>query len=173
MVGRLAVDLFDLAGLREGDEVAIFTCNRLTKIFEENTNGFIEENQNSKFNLIGIIENYENPDIASRNTELLIKKYHNVKGIYVNSINSVAVCEKLVEMGYQKKIKLITVDLLSDIAENIRSKVINATIFQDPVKLSEIAIRTMYEYIAEQKEVASNIFVSPKIVVSSNISDYM
>jgi len=173
MVGRIAADLFNLVGLKSGDEIAIFTCNRLTKIFDENINGFIERNKTRKLNLVGIIENCENPDLAYRNTELLIKKYPNIKGIYVNSINSVAVCKKLVDMGYQEKIKLITVDLLSEIAEYIRTGVISATIFQDPVGLGEKAVHAMYGYIAEQKEVASNIFVSPKIIVSSNITDYL
>ena len=84
---------------------------------------------------------------------------------------SSSVCEYIEKCG-KTDITIITTDLLTDTPKLLKSKVANATIFQNPYKQGKNVSRYLYNYIVNGNDSGVHL-ISPQILLSSNIDSYV
>jgi LacI family transcriptional regulator len=152
--------------------IAIFSGNSAVEIHKENLLG-IEAMQNRfPLDILKVYENQDDAMIAYYATENLLREFPNVAGIYINSFNSITVCQKVIEAGLAGKIKIVTTDVSPEILDLIDKGVISATIFQNPYKQGKMAFRKLCDYITKSREGYGDILITPQIVMNSNKEHY-
>ena len=169
--GKIACDLLWL--LVQDKPVAIFTGFKDRGVYKENIEGFMLQQKRHPLNLVAIYENQDDPDIAYQATTKLIEDYPDISGIYISTGNSISVCKRIEELGLEGNIKIVASDVFPEIKELMKKEIINATIFQDPFNLGQLAFKYLYEHIAEGKDFESNILLKPQIVLSSNLETFV
>ena len=91
-------------------------------------------------------------------------------GIYSATANTASICDAVIEKKCNAKI--VGTDLYEKTANYIKSGVMQCTIYQDLEKQGRKAMRIIYEYLAEHKEVDKIVRVTPQLVISSNLDSY-
>ena len=120
--------------------------------------------------IVGVYETLDNYDIMNEILARVDSEYEQIRGIYCTNANSVAACEYV---GRKKAdIKIVGTDINRLSAEYIKNGIMDCAIFQDIESQAVTSVKTMYEYIAENKIPDENILISPQIVISSNIDGY-
>jgi len=165
--GKIAAEVLGM--LVPGSPVAIFTGYRDRGIHKENVDGFMEQITKTSLQVVAVYENHDDPDIAYHATSRLLREYPDIKGIYIGTSNSMAVCRKITEEGYAGKIKIIASDVFPEISEQIRKGAVNATIFQEPFNIGRLSFKYLYEYLAEGRILDGEILLNPQIVLDSNL----
>ena len=148
--------------------VAIFTGYKDYGVHKENIEGFMEQIKQTPLNLVAVYENHDDPTIAYHATDKLLKEYPDIKGLYIGTANSVTVCQKIIEAGYDKKIKIVASDIFPELIEYLKEEVINATLFQEPFNIGRLAFKYLYEHLAEGRKLEEEIFLNPQVVLRSN-----
>ncbi len=170
LAGRMAAEiLYWLAPTRN---VAVFTGQRDILDHANSIGGFLRECAYRNMNVVGVCENYDDPNFAAYNTERMLKSHTEIDGIYINTANSVPVCKKLVEMGLAGKIRIVASDVFPELVQMMRDDVVQATIFQDPFRQGNQATKLLYSFIAEGKALKSEILINPRIVLQSNFAEF-
>jgi LacI family transcriptional regulator len=171
MGGRIAAQL--LSWIVKTREVSIFTGNGQVQIHRETTQGFTEEAGKQDLEVVAIYENQDDENIAYYATEKLLADFPDIGGIYVNSANSLAVCRKIIEKGYEKKVAIVTSDIFPELSEYIKRGIVSATIFQDPFRQGRLAFKKLYEYISGDRERQEDVIIPPQILIESNMEAYL
>ena len=153
--------------------VAIFTGQKDANDHENSISGFQEECICRGMNIVSICENYDDPDFAAYKTEHLFKAHPEINGIYINTANSIAVCQKLQEMDLAHSVRIVASDIFPELVNMMHDGIIQATIFQDPFRQGLQAIKSLYRCIAEGETAPSDILIRPQIVLQSNLSDFL
>lgn len=167
MAGRMAAEL--LYRLCGSGSVAAFTGRPDSLGHRESIRGFCDECEKRGLSVAAVYENHDDAEFAAYNTERLFREHPEVRGLYVNSANSVSVCKKLEELGLQGKVQLVTSDVFEELREFMRRDVIQATIFQDPYQQGYLAVQQMYRCLAEGEPSPDVIYIRPTVVLQSNI----
>lgn len=172
IAGKMAAELlFWLVGK---EPVAIVTGFRDSTVHKETIIGFRSFSEKNSMNLVGIYEHRDDPELAYYLASRMMKERPDIKGIYFGSANSLTFCNRLNELGFEKKIKIISSDLLPGIVENIKSGVFNATIFQNPYNQGGLLIKKIYQMIAENSSIDKDVYyLNPQLVMSSNLEEYI
>ena len=168
--GRIAADLFAMSGLRQGDQVAIFTGFGAMSHQRLTWQGFQEMNERYGFS-VRAFEHSNNEKIAWYVTEQLLAEQPNVKGIYCTTAVITPVCDRLIEAG-RGDVAVIGTELLTGIVPYIENGSMRATIFQSPYKIGFLGIRTLYECITGKPPANRFIRINPQIVIRGNVAWY-
>lgn len=167
MAGRMAAELlYRFCGC---GPVAAFTGRPDSLGHRESIRGFCDECEKRGLSVAAVYENHDDPEFAAYNTERLFREHPEVRGLYVNSANSVSVCKKLEELGLQGKVRLVTSDVFEELREFMRRDVVQATIFQEPYQQGYMAVQQMYRCLAEGEPSPDVIYIRPTVVLQSNI----
>jgi len=167
LAGRMAAEL--LFRFCQPGPVAAFTGRPDSLGHRDSIRGFCNECESRGLQVAAVYENHDDPEFAAYNTERLFREHPDVKGLYVNSANSVSVCKKLVELGLQGTVKLVTSDVFDELREFMRRDVVQATIFQDPYQQGYMAVQQMYRCLAEGEPSPDVIHIRPTVVLQSNM----
>jgi LacI family transcriptional regulator len=170
VAGRMAAELLDWSVSNR--KICHFLGGREAQMLNTLNNAFVEEAEKRGLSIIARYYDDDSVNAVCRNVETMLKDHPDVGGIYVSSAISYAVCNCLVKMNYDRKIRLITSDLLQDIRTHIRNNVVQATIFQDPYKQGRDGFSNLYRMIAEGLKLDNQILVTPLILTKSNIDLY-
>lgn len=171
IAGKMAAQL--LYWLVGNEPVAIVTGNRDLVVHKETINGFKQYAQEKGMSVAGIYEHRDDKQIAYHLASKMLQERPDIKGIYFGSANSVSFCEKLIELGYGKKICIVASDTLPMILDFLKQGIINATIFQNPFLQGKTLIKNIYEIITENDESKKGIhYLDPEVVLASNIEIY-
>ena len=71
-------------------------------------------------------------------------------GLYVNTVNCLPVCRALGAHGLAGKVKLITTDLFAEMAPYFHKGIITASIYQQPHRQGQMAVRLMTDYLTNK-----------------------
>lgn len=91
----------------------------------------------------------------------------NSNGAYISCANCLPVCEYLVESG--RHICLIASDIFDEMRQYIANGVIDASIYQNPFSQGYEAVKNLYYYLAEKREVPEQLLAHPQIILKSNM----
>src|ERR1700677_3395825 len=119
--------------------------------------------------IASVIEGHEDEDESFQKTFDLLGRVPTLAGIYVNTVNCLPVCRALGARGLAGKTKLITTDLFAEMAPYFQKGTITASIYQQPHRQGQMAVRLMADNLTSKVPFPATIHLSPGVVMSSNL----
>ncbi len=84
-------------------------------------------------------------------------------------MNCLPVCRALAERGLAGKVKLIATDLFAEMSPHLQKGTITASIYQQPHRQGQIAIRLMADHLTNKTAFPPKVHLSPGVIMSSNL----
>jgi len=119
--------------------------------------------------ILRVIEGHENEEESFQKTFELLRKTPGIAGIYVNTVNCLPVCRALGARGLAGKVKLIATDLFAEMSPYLEKGTITASIYQQPHRQGQLAVRLMADHLTNKVKLPSRIYLSPGVVMASNL----
>jgi LacI family transcriptional regulator len=119
--------------------------------------------------IASVIEGHEDEDESFQKTFDLLGRVPTLAGLYVNTVNCLPVCRALGARGLAGKTKLITTDLFAEMAPYFEKGTITASIYQQPHRQGQMAVRLMADNLTSKVAFPATIHLSPGVVMSSNL----
>jgi LacI family transcriptional regulator len=119
--------------------------------------------------IVGILEGHEDEDESFQKTFDLLGRVPGLAGIYVNTVNCLPVCRALGARQMAGKVRLITTDLFAEMAPYFQKGTISASIYQQPYRQGQIAVRIMADHLTSRTSLPPTFHLSPGVVMSSNL----
>jgi LacI family transcriptional regulator len=167
--GKMAAEMLHYMTCDDAD-VIIFVGNKDNSEHKSKIQGFVDGAKDYNLNLVGVYETNDDEVVASQLLKKIISECDILHGIYSATSNSISLCKMIEECGYNTKI--ISTDINESIAAYIKKGIIQSSIFQDLEKHGRTVVRAVYEYLTEHKIPEKNIYITPQIVIKSNIDTY-
>jgi LacI family transcriptional regulator len=170
-----------LNGLIAGELMARFTNPRsqtaiVTGMLETNDHREKAEGFAASFRkycrggtVVDTIEGHEDQDESYRKTRKLLKRYPELAGIYINTVNCLPVCRALADDQRAGRVHVIATDLFKEMAPLFRAGTIDASMHQRPYRQGQLAVRTLAEHLLHDAEVPATHFLNPGIALRSNL----
>ena len=119
--------------------------------------------------IAAVIEGHEDEDESFQKTFDMLRRISGLAGIYVNTVNCMPVCRALGARNLSGKVKLITTDLFIEMAPYFKKGTIAASIYQQPHRQGQIAVRVMADKLVSKVDFPPAVRLSPAVVMSSNL----
>jgi LacI family transcriptional regulator len=119
--------------------------------------------------LVGVLEGHEDEDESFQKTLELLDRVPTLAGLYVNTVNCLPVCRALEARRLARKVRLITTDLFAEMAPHFQRGTISASIYQQPYRQGQIAVRLMADHLMSKASFPPTVHLSPGVVMSSNL----
>jgi LacI family transcriptional regulator len=119
--------------------------------------------------IVSIVEGHEEEDESFQKTFKLLGHVPTLAGLYVNTVNCLPVCRALGARGLAGKVRLVTTDLFPEMAPYFQKGTISASIYQQPYRQGQIAVRVMADHLMSKASFPPTVHLSPGIVMSSNL----
>jgi LacI family transcriptional regulator len=155
-----------------GSQVAVVAGMLNTEDHRKKTDGFSEAfpQHCAGGKIFTVIEGHEDEDESFQKTFELLSRAPNLAGLYVNTVNCLPVCRALGAHGLAGKVKLITTDLFAEMAPYFHKGIITASIYQQPHRQGQMAVRLMADYLTNKAPFPPTVHLSPGVVMSSNLN---
>ncbi len=168
--GSLAAEM--LCMLAPGKKTAIVTASKEKTVHKDTITGFYRFADAHGMDVAGIYEHNDSPEAAYQLVDRILRENPDIGGVYLGSANSSTFCKRVVELGCERRLKIVASDVFDELTAFLKEDVIQATIFQNPYNQGRLAVRYLYEYIVEGRKLDDTVFLLPQLVVKSNI-DYI
>jgi LacI family transcriptional regulator, galactose operon repressor len=154
-----------------GSKVAVVAGMLSTEDHRKKTDGFSESfpRHCAGGTIASVIEGHEDEDESFQKTYDLLRQVPNLAGLYVNTVNCLPVCRALGARSLAGKVKLITTDLFSEMSPYFAKGTITASIYQQPHRQGQLAVRLMADYLVSKSPFSPTVHLSPGVVMSSNL----
>jgi LacI family transcriptional regulator len=154
-----------------GSRVAVVAGMLTAEDHRKKTDGFSEAFPKNcpGGKIAAVIEGHEDEDESFQKTFDLLRRVPSLAGLYVNTVNCLPVCHALGARGLAGKVKLITTDLFAEMAAYFQKGTIAASIYQQPHRQGQIAVRLLADKITSQVSFPPAVHLSPGVVMSSNL----
>lgn len=154
-----------------GSKVAVVAGMLRTEDHRKKTDGFSEAfpRHCPGGKIVGVVEGHEDEDESFQKTFDLLRRFPALAGIYVNTVNCLPVCRALGARGLAGKVKLITTDLFAEMAPYFQKGTITASIYQQPFRQGQLAVRLIADYLTHKTELPPSVHLTPGVVMSSNL----
>jgi LacI family transcriptional regulator len=155
-----------------GSKVAIVAGMLSAEDHRKKTDGFSEAfpHHCPGGKVISVIEGHEDEDESFQKTFELLRRVPSIAGLYVNTVNCLPVCRALGACRLAGRIKLITTDLFLEMAAYFEKGTITASIYQQPHRQGQIAVRLMTDHLTSKAPFPPALHLTPGVVMSSNLS---
>ena len=173
--GGMAADYANLLCPKDAS-AAVFIGNKDTEDHRIKAENFQRVADRKGFSVSGVYETQDDVDIAYMLTKKLLAEQPELKVIYVATSNSVAVCRCILDMGEGDRVKVIATDIFPDMIPFIESELISATLYQNPIRMGRMAVKTIYNAFSTGERPDADILVYPQLVLKSNygiFADYL
>lgn len=171
VAGRMAAQLINMS-VDKAKPCVILSCSKEILSQKNCIDGFLAEAESRGMTVRGIYETQDDKQIAYYLVERILNKIPDLGAIYICSYNSVAVCNKLEEMGVSEEVFVIGQDIYPELVKKIQNGSLNVTLFQNPYLQAKSAVMMMYEFITEGKLPKSDKLFTPTIVLKSNLESF-
>lgn len=168
--GRLAAELMAKL-LPAGSETAIVTGMMTAEEHRQKTEGFrssfVKDCPGGK--TVAVIEAHESEQESYQKTCDLLAERKDLRGIYVNTVNSLPVCRALQRHKLSRKVKLITTDLFRQMVPYFDRGTIAASIYQHPYVQGQTAVRILADHLLNGTAIPKVHYLNPAIVLRTNL----
>ncbi len=165
--GQMAAELLHLC-TKKNANVAIFVGNKDHIEHMQKIRGFTESLSSNDLRPIGVYETYDDEEIALR----LFKKISGrLDGLYVATSTFASIGKTL--QNERPSLKVICTDVDGAVAACLKGGVAQASLFQDLEMQGSTAVRVLYEYLAEKKTPEKTIYITPRLVIESNLDTFI
>ena len=157
--------------VRPGSKVGVVAGMLTTEDHRKKTDGFSEEflRHCPGGKIVSVIEGHEDEAESFQKTSDLLRRFPQLDGLYVNTVNCLPVCRALGEQGFEGKVKLITTDLFAEMAPYFQKGIITASIYQHPYRQGQIAVRLIADNLTNKVHLPPAAHLSPGVVMSTNL----
>ena len=155
-----------------GSKVAVVAGMLSTEDHRRKTDGFSDAfpRHCPGGKIVRVVEGHEDEDESFQKTFDLLGSVPGLVGLYVNTVNCLPVCRALAAHGLAGKVKLITTDLFAEMAAYFRKDIITASIYQQPHRQGQLAVRHMADHLTTKMPFPTTVHLSPGVVMSSNLN---
>lgn len=168
--GKLAAEFMSKV-MRPDRSAVAFIGNKDFNEHKEKVAGFMEEANRCGMKVEGVFETQDDPNIAYYLTDRIINNCQDVGGIYIATGNSAAVCRCIKEHNGDQ-LRILGTDVFEEIRNYVEDGTMSGIIFQDPVKQGRNAVKMLYSYLVERKEVENEFLIAPQLVLRSTVDYY-
>ena len=157
--------------VRPGSKVAVMAGMLMAEDHRKKADGFADAfpRHCPGGKIVAVIEGHEDEDESFQKTFELLRRVPTLAGLYVNTVNCLPVCRALGARGMGGKVKLITTDLFSEMSPYFRKGTIAASIYQQPYRQGQIAVRVLADNLMSKVNFPPAVHLSPGVVMSSNL----
>lgn len=168
--GGIAADLLGRF-INEESSVALFTGSLRVEDHAEKLRGFAASlaTLSSHLTLLPVVETHESPQEAYKEAMALLKSQRRLRGIYVNTANSIPVMRAIRESQRLGKISVVTTDLFPELAALIESGHVAASLYQRPFTQGRLAFEALYQCLNNSSQPKLVTRLAPHIVLRSNL----
>ena len=125
--GAIAAEMLSLSLPRKSDTI-VFVGNKDIEEHSAKINGFKSKAQEYGFNVVGIYETQDEPDIIYQIAKKVLYLNDNIKGIYSATANSASICKLIEEM--QIPVKVVGTDLCSENVAYLKKNAMQCILYQ-------------------------------------------
>jgi LacI family transcriptional regulator len=118
--------------------------------------------------VVATVEGHEDPEESLRKTRKLLKRFPELAGIYVNTVNCLPVCKALSEAKRASTVRLITTDLFREMMPLFRKGIIDASMHQRPYRQGQVAVRVLAEHLLHGSDLSTH-YLNPAVILRSNL----
>lgn len=122
--------------------------------------------------VVNVVEGRENEKETYRKTLALLQSEPELAAAYVTTVNSMPVCQALMEMGRAGKVKLVTTDLFPEMVPFFKDGTITASIHQRPYEQGRASVRMLVDHLISRLPIPPTTKLTPSIVMASALSQY-
>ncbi len=169
MSARMACELLALS-IREGS-VILFSGPQSNDIHAEICAQFREQAERRGITVSEIFDMNDDPAYAARETEKVLRRNPNARGIYITSANSAAILRVLGQTD--RNYTVIASDIFPELARLIENGTVLASIYQNEWYQARLAYEYLYEHIAYNKEIPKRILTRPQFIMQSNLDAFI
>lgn len=170
--GMLAADLFNVAGMKRGDEILIAIGFEYLAIHQRCVEGFKNQNEHYGFKISSVIHHYDEPEVAYQLIKQCLIEMPTIKGIYCGTAVTASICKAIADLG-RDDIRVVGTEITQNLLPYLESGMAIATLFQDPIQQGKKAFKAMYEYLENGVvRKGPDIEINPKIVLPANYDFY-
>jgi LacI family transcriptional regulator len=119
--------------------------------------------------VVKLIEGHEVEEEVYRKTLQLLQEYPNLKGIYISTVNCIPVCKAIEEQNRSGQIRVIATDLFLDQEPYFRRRTLCASIYQDPYRQGQLAVRLILDSFLNGRPLPRNYYINPVIALRTNL----
>ena len=171
MSGSMAAEYASLLCQKHAS-AAVFLGNKDLEEHRQKAVSFQRVAAEKSFPVSGVYETQDNVDIAYTLTKKVLAEQPGLGVIYVATSNSVAVCRCILDMGADSRVRVIATDIFPGMIPYVQSGLIAATIYQNPIRMGRMAVKTIYDTGSSWENPYREIFVYPQLILKSNYSVY-
>lgn len=168
--GQMAAEMLGLCA-KKGANVAIFVGNKGHVEHMQKIRGFTDCLEKYALNPVGVYETYDDETIALQLFKKISEGHMELDGLYVATSTFASIGERLKET--RPDLTVICTDVDRAVAECLEAGVVQASLFQDLERQGLTAVRILYEHIAEQKTPPKTVYITPQLVVKSNLDTFI
>lgn len=169
--GGIAAELLGRI-IHEPGTVALFTGSLKIEDHAEKLRGFAGSLATlaSHLTLLPVIETHESPHSAYTSAIDLLNQRNDLRGIYINTANSLPVLQAMRESVHRRKIAVIATDLFPELVSAIESGEVTASLYQRPFTQGKLAFESLHQYFDGREAPRMITRLAPHIVLRSNLS---
>jgi LacI family transcriptional regulator len=128
---------------------------------------------NGSLNISTVIETHDDESTAYAQARKLLAHDLSLKAIYVSTANCITVIQALEELDPERRIALVTTDLLPQVVPFLKSGRILATIYQRPEAQGRMAFEALHHFLVDGRCPPPRIKLNPHIVMRSNLELFL
>ena len=168
--GEMAAEMLALSA-KDNANVAIFVGNKEHVEHMQKIKGFTESLPKYGMNSIGVYETCDDDVISLKLFQNISEGKEQLNGLYVATSTFSSIANEL--RKETRNIKVVCTDVDSDVAKCLADGIVQCSIFQDLESQGMTAVKVIYEYIAEQKQPKKTIYITPQLVIRSNLNTFI
>jgi len=171
--GHMAAELMSRFLLPKSD-VAIVTGMAATEDHRKKVQAFSEmfPSYSSGGRVLEVVEGHDEEDETFQKVYALLSRHRTLEGLYVSTANCLPVCHAIGARALHGKVRLITTDLFKEMVPYFEKGTILASIHQRAYAQGQIAVRLSVDYLANGRPLPSTYYLSPQIVMRSNLHTF-
>lgn len=168
--GALAAELLG-SWIHEQADIAIFTGDLEVQDHADKLRGFAGTlaMHAPHLRLTPTVESHDSFDLAFASAKKVLEQYPNLRGMYINTANSLPVLKALAESRRLGLIRTITTDLYPELIPYIERGEVSASLYQRPYTQGKLAFEVLTSFLARGIVPQSDTRLAPHIILRSNL----
>ncbi len=168
--GEMAAEMLSIS-TKKNANVAIFVGNKDHVEHMQKIKGFTEALSRYGMNSVGVYETYDDEAISLKLFRNITDEKEKLNGLYIATSTFSSIGKEL-SRGIHN-IKVVCTDVDGDVEQCLKNGVVQCSLFQNLECQGTTAVKILYEYIAEQKQPPKNIYITPQLVIKSNLDSFI
>jgi LacI family transcriptional regulator len=120
--------------------------------------------------IVEVIEGHEDEEETFRKCVHLLRRYSDLRGVYVSTVNCIPVCKAICQNRPGDGIRVVATDLFAEAVPYFMNGTLSASIYQNPYRQGQAAIRLIVDHVLHGRAFPPNMYLNPAIVMRSNLS---